>query len=120
MIRPPASVPKTLLAGLLAALPTLLGLVFVRDGVLAQLPGDAAVSVAWLALRAAVVTGVPVALYVRYGTVSPVAVAGVALVLRTVAANPGAGFFHESLILSAHYLGLSVVCGGVEYIWRSG
>jgi hypothetical protein len=120
MIRLPASIPKTLLAGLLATLPTLLGLVFVRDTVFTHPPGDAAVSVALLTVRAAVVTGVPVALYVRYGTVTPAVVAGVILLLRTVAANPEASFFHESLILSAHYLGVYVVFGGVEFVLKNG
>ncbi len=117
-----AAVPRSLLAGLLAGLPVVAVYLW-RGFSLASFgeePGLTLLRQGFMLVGSMVVGGVPVALYVRYGTVSPLVVAGVLLVPTLLERNPPeTPAFGLLVFLWPACLVAYLAVAGVEYALRA-
>ncbi|MEZ3144508.1 hypothetical protein [Halobaculum sp. MBLA0143] len=113
--------PRGVVAGLLAGLPVLA--VYLRRGfslaAFGEEPAATLLRQGFVLVGSMAVAGVPVALYVRYGTVSPLVVAGVLLVPTLFERNPPeTPAFGLLLFFWPMCVAVYLAVAGVEYALR--
>jgi|GEM_PF-1011421 len=117
----PTTVPRTVVAGLLAGLPVVAVYLW-RGFSLASFGEEPALTLlrqGFMLVGSAAVAGVPVALYVRYGTVSPLVVASVLLVPTLLERSPPeTPAFGLLLLFWPVCVAVYLAVAGVEYTLR--
>ena len=117
----PTSLPRGVVAGVVAGLPVLA--VYLWRGfslaAFGEEPAATLLRQGFMLVGSVAVAGVPVALYVRYGTVSPLVVAGVLLVPTLLERNPPeTPAFGLLLFFWPVCVAVYLAVAGVEYALR--